>query len=613
MAIETQDTAINDWKKKVDEFYSKADAKLEEVHKCKQELEQLKVDILNQINNGQYYSDDKCIIISAPRIIIGNVSKDGTLKAGGGEVIIKGTSLGLDGVGSGGEIAMRAPVIRQEAVDPGIDGREAVVYNTAKSVISSQARSIVINSQSPKADGNKQSSFLPLLDTGAGVTVVSERGITLAATVAAEKKKKAVDKQKTALTNSINDIKSKIDDVKDALHQDMEKMDEILKDGEKMTEDCDLTRANILAIDELNALLREKMPDFNRHLLEYTELVAKLAEANRQKANMETEAQAAVKPNYKDKYTGSKLTLKSEKIELHNIDGDGNWRVNEGSGIDLMGNDIKIRSMMTDSKGNNLQLTPKDKKGKVTIQARTIDISTANIDGAEYDKGKIKTATFPLEGEVTIQSKTISMQAVNQKQTDTTGKMEEVALTEGGAITMRAEKVDVRATTTKGEATGSVDINAKELNIKAMNVDDKGNDKELADGSKMTLLAQTIRLGHKDKELKQISKKVMLASEERTTLASKKKLAVSTDEADLVLEKNEIKLRANGKTTISAKDGTTYMGKSTFTAKVTGKSIEADNLTAKKALKGPNTADGTAMPGPEGSTAPAEKINDVVN
>ena len=624
--MKTQDTVLSDWQKAIDDFYSKADAKLDEVRDCKQQLEQFKLEILNQINNGQYYSDNKCIIISAPRIIIGNVTKDGTLKTGGGEVILKGTTLDLDGVGRGGNISLQAPVIRQQAVDPGIDGNEEVVYDATQSVISSQARSVIINSQTPKADKDMQGTFRPLPDKGDGVTVASEGGITLSAVVPAEDKKTAAEKLKGSLSSSIDTLKTKIEAVRKSLHDDVQDMDKIFDDEKKITADCDLTRANILSIDELNVLLRKKMPDFNKHLLEYAELVAKLAESNRQKANMADEAKSAVKSDYKDKFTGARLALEAEKIELRSIDGDGNWRTNEDAGIDLMANDIKLRSMVADEKGN-IQLSPKDKKGRVTIQARNVSISTANIEGAEYEKGKLKKAKFPLEGNVTIRSKVINMEAVDMEQTDASGKLKETKLTAGSEIYMRANKVRVKTINEKGESVGKFSVNSQKVSVKATNIDgykadveldDQGNrkmpdkmqSKELTKDSEMLFVAENMHIGYKKDKMR--SKNVYIAAEEKMVVGGKKEATFASDKANFILSDDAAKLIANGATTLSAGSGTTVKGATTFKGKVTGKDIEADNFKAGKSLKTPNISDGIAVPAPpeQGDKAKETKIPD---
>ena len=188
MAKQFKDTILADWKKEVFDFKGKVNDALDEIHKCKQQIAALKAELVDESTGGQYIRDNECIILSAPKIIIGNVEKSGELK-GGGEIIIRGGKLGIDGVGSGGSINLRANAISQIAVDPGIDGKEAVVYENSS--IISQARSILIDSKSPVIDAQKKGTFLSPKATE-GITISAEKGITVAATVGNTKKKEAI-------------------------------------------------------------------------------------------------------------------------------------------------------------------------------------------------------------------------------------------------------------------------------------------------------------------------------------------------------------------------------------------------------------------------------------
>ena len=105
---------FDDWKELLEKFQSSVEKDLQEIHQQKSEVQQIKADIFNRLDKGHYYRDDDCIILSAPKIVIGNVDKDGDLLGGGiGEVIVKGNGVALEGVGDTGHIVSRAPSIRQ--------------------------------------------------------------------------------------------------------------------------------------------------------------------------------------------------------------------------------------------------------------------------------------------------------------------------------------------------------------------------------------------------------------------------------------------------------------------------------------------------------------------
>ena len=96
----------------------------------------------------------------------------------------------------------------------------------------------------------------------------------------------------------------------------------------------------------------------------------------------------------------------------------------------------------------------------------------------------------------------------------------EKALTAGGSIAIRAEKMDLAATDTEGKATGSVSINAKDVTIKSMDVDKESHDDSaLAAGSTMVIVSETMTVGAKTKDIK--SKKVEAMSEEINLAADK--------------------------------------------------------------------------------------------
>ena len=128
------DYIFDDWKKALDDFQKNVEKDLEEIHKQKAAIQQMKTEIFEELEGIRYYRDPNRIIISAPEIIIGNVDKSGDLLGGTGRVIIKGKDVGFDGVGETGSIVSRAPSIRQVAVDPGSDGLENVVCDISEVV-----------------------------------------------------------------------------------------------------------------------------------------------------------------------------------------------------------------------------------------------------------------------------------------------------------------------------------------------------------------------------------------------------------------------------------------------------------------------------------------------
>ena len=169
------------WQAALDEFQKNIEKDLNEIRQQKEEVQQLKAEIIDKLDNSRYLRDDNRLILSAPEIIIGNVDKSGLLKSGASRVIIRGSNINLDGVGTDessiGSIVSRAASIRQIAVDPGKDGIEQVVKETSEIV--SQARSVVLRGECTAEDyfPNAHSA------TTTGITLSTDGSILLDATL----------------------------------------------------------------------------------------------------------------------------------------------------------------------------------------------------------------------------------------------------------------------------------------------------------------------------------------------------------------------------------------------------------------------------------------------
>ena len=107
------DYIFDEWKKVLENFQNSVSKDLEEIHKQKDAVQQMKTDIFDHLDSGRYITDDERIVISAPEIVIGNVDKSGMLK-GSGRVIIRGNTINVEAAGESGTITQRAPIIKQK-------------------------------------------------------------------------------------------------------------------------------------------------------------------------------------------------------------------------------------------------------------------------------------------------------------------------------------------------------------------------------------------------------------------------------------------------------------------------------------------------------------------
>ena len=644
---------FEEWKKMLEKFQQCVDKGVEEMHQQKAEVQQIKTDIFNRLDRGAYYHDDERIVISAPEIVIGNVDKSGTLNGGCvGTVVIKGSDVSLEGVGETGRIVSRAPIIHQKAVNPGIDGRENVVCDSSEIV--SQACDIVLHS----SDAKGEFSQLPLHAGRGGISLHADKKFNIEAAVTAERRKKQIEDVIKGLDTQSKELKKSVENQKKAVDKFLQDMIKLAEKEEKLNSPKDhSTFTNLTDISKVHEQMEALMPSVYRSTQTFIDLVSELAEVNRRKNALEKE-KGAIKTgdDFKKKSTGASMSVVAESISVATADGDGNLHTNPGAGISVrtprmglnmhddqgalakdgyfsvsaqnitldtvnpkdkgkewpMEGKVKIQSKDINLEAIDYKMNDKNqlwekeltKEGKITMSAKTVEVSTANPKGIERDeKGKLIKGEFVGEGDVIIRSKTVSVESLDYEVKD--GKLSTKALTKDGKLGIRTEKTTVIAADTEGKATGSINLNAKAVNVKSMDVDkEKLTDSKLAAGSTMTLVSEKMYVGAKSKDVK--SKKVQTVSEEIGAFADKTlemqqgegKAAVQLDGGNAAVGGS--KTQVYGETTINGK---TEVKDELKAPKVVGDSVEA-----KSAFKSKNISDGMAMGGASGSGKLSTKL-----
>ena len=639
------DYIFNDWEKKLSNFADSVEKDLNEIRQCKAEIQQMKLEMEVERKKGRYVRDDHRLVLSAPEIVIGNVDRDGTLFPGGSTIVVRGTDVGVQAAGEGGQLEMRAAGIRQIAEDPGVDGYEHVVYNHSEVV--SQARNIIIQS-----DETTGAFFAPTLPTGgSGVRIHADQKVDIEAAMTAESREKQLDDITKDAEDMKKVLKEQADQQKSGLKKSIEEIIKLIEKKEKLAEDYTAVRTNAADIQGLDRQLRELSSSIANCIYDYSEVLSQLAEANRQAKSFKAQKETIVKgEDFKKNATGAAVAITGERISLVSADGEGNLRDNEGSGIAMKANKVDIASVEEDGKLKE--------KGQVSITAKNIDMTTAGETGQEYEEGELKTAAYTAEGDFTLRSKNITIEAVDYEmaekkrkekqltaestiklraktievstegskdiEVDEEGKLTkasytaegdiivrsktlsvesidhdvengqatEKALTAGSTVSIRAEKTDLAATDTEGKATGSVNINAKAVNVKSMDVDKENRtDSNLAEGSTMTLVSETLYIGAQSDDVKS---KLVQAQSEEITLAADKTLKAQQDKEKALLQ------LADGKSTLKS-DANTINGDTTLSdnAEVKGeiKSPKAtiDHIKANSSLNSPNISDGMAV------------------
>ena len=644
---------FEEWKKMLEKFQQCVDKGVEEMHQQKAEVQQIKTDIFNRLDRGAYYHDDERIVISAPEIVIGNVDKSGALNGSYvGTVVIKGSDVSLEGVGETGRIVSRAPIIHQKAVNPGIDGRENVVCDSSEIV--SQACDIVLHS----SDAKGEFSQLPLHAGRGGISLHADKKFNIEAAVTAERRKKQIEAVIKGLDTQSKELKKSVENQKKAVDKFLQDMIKLAEKEEKLNAPKDhSTFTNLTDISKVHEQMEALMPSVYRSTQTFIDLVSELAEVNRRKKALEKE-KGTIKTgdDFKKKSTGASMSVVAESISVATADGDGNLHTNPGAGISVrtprmglnmhddqgalakdgyfsvsaqnitldtvnpkdkgkewpMEGKVKIQSKDINLEAIDYKMNDKNqlwekeltKEGKITMSAKTVEVSTANPKGIERDeKGKFIKGEFVGEGDVIIRSKTVSVESLDYEVKD--GKLSTKALTKDGKLGIRTEKTTVIAADTEGKATGSINLNAKALNVKSMDVDkEKLTDSKLAAGSTMTLVSEKMYVGAKSKDVK--SKKVQTVSEEIGAFADKTlemqqgegKAAVQLDGGNAAVGGS--KTQVYGETTINGK---TEVKDELKAPKVVGDSVEA-----KSAFKSKNISDGMAMGGASGSGKLSTKL-----
>ena len=653
------DYIFKDWEEKLSNFESSVEKDLAEIRKCKAEMQQMKLDVVAELQKGRYVRDSQRLVLSAPEIVIGNVDRSGTLFAGGSTVIVRGTQVGVEGAGEGGRLDLRASSIREIAEDPGTDGREHVVSSLSEVV--SQARNIII--QSDDAEGAFSAPAVPT--GGSGVRIHADKTIDVHAAMTAESREERLEnliseteKQKAYLKEQASAHKKSFTDLK-------KEMEELIEKRDKLSEDYDNVRTNYREIRQVSEEIETLSMSITEETYAYSEILAMLAEANRRLKCFKDEKSKIKKgDDFKKNPTGAGVNITGETINLTSADGEHNLRDNKESGVTITANTVGIVSLDSEgalNKEGRVSVTAKniematagaadvksndegelekatyiaegdfilksknitlesvdyevaDKKykekqltddSKIKLRAKTIEVSTEGSANVEVDDdGKLTKANYTSEGDIIVRSKTLTVESVD---TDIeNGEAKEKALTAEGQVSVRAEKMDLSATDTEGKATGSVSINAKAVAVKSMDVEkEKRTDDKLAEGSTMTFVSEKMFVGAKSKDVK--SKKVQVVSEEIGAFAAKT-FEAQQDEGKAVLQLDGGNASVGGSKT-AVYGETTINGKTDIKGDVTAPKATIDNIEAKSSFKSTNISDGIAVPGAPGGGSLSAKL-----
>jgi hypothetical protein len=570
------DYVFDDWKKVLDDFQNSVSKDLEEIHKQKDAVQQMKTDIFDRLDSGRYITDDQRIVLSAPEIVIGNVDKSGMLK-GGGRVIIRGNAIDIEGAGKEGTINHRAPVIRQTAVDPGTDGMEDVVY--PHSAIVSQARAITLESN----DATDVFSWSPATLGESGIRIHADKTLDVEASMAGDAHKESVENRIDALKEQKDLLKKASDGQKKEIDKFFSDLKKLMDKEDDLNGNAYLIRTNMVEMEQVRDQVQALTPALYGVTKDFIQTVSALAEVNRQITALEAEKKTIkTGEDFRKEPTGASLTLKGESIDIVNHDGDGWLCTNEAAAI----------SIHTPQMGINM-----DKEDGTLVEDSSFGLNTGHISLSTGNPNK-DGSEITAEGDVTILSKNIILESMDFQQKDKI--FTEKGLAADGKISIAAKTIEVSAAKpadverdengniTKGTYTAEGDILLTAKNISAETVDyeiasGKPKTKAVTEGSKMTLLSETITVGKEGDDFK--SKKIDATASEDITLKGEKTFTAQQGD-----DKASVKL-ADGKMNL-ASDANEVKGKTEFNDAVKGTELTMNKVEVKQSFKSMNIKDG---------------------
>ncbi len=624
------DYIFKDWEKKMSAFESSVEKDLEEIRKCKADMQDMRRQMHEEMTGSYYVRDMNRIILSAPEIILGNVDSDGVLYDGASsKVIVRGTEVDLQAMGNGGRVETRAASIRQIAEDPGADGLEHVVGSMSEVV--SQARSIVIQSD------DAQGAFAAPPTSNGGLRIHADKHLEISASQSAERKEKQLDLQIRGLEERKAVFQQQASDHKESFASIIKELEELMEKKEKLVKNEHAIRANYEDVELANAEVETATEALVEETRGYSEVLAALAETNRLlKCLKEMKSKIKKGDEFLKQSTGSSVSIMGELVSLASVDGDGNLRDNEGSGISIKANKVGIAAVESDGRLKE--------KGHVSIQAMNIDVATSGMTDAAYDDtGSLTTATHAAEGDFTLRSKNITIEGTDYEVADS--QLKEKQLTADSRLKLRAKTIEVstegsanvevdqdgKLTKANMTAEGDIIVRSKTLTVASADNDienGEAKEKALAKGGNVSIRAEKVDVSPVDAEGKLLAGSSMTLLAEQMFVGAKSKdvksklLQAASDTVGLFADTTFEAQQGEGKAVVQLDGGNVSVGGSKtdlFGATTVNANTEVkgeikvpkatiDDLEAKSHFKATNIEDGIAVPAAGGAGSLSAKL-----
>ena len=554
-------------------------ADLDNIQKRKDDVYDACTKALELSKAKRYIHDDNVLILSAPHIIIGNVDPMGNLISSDNLIEIRSNTLSLHGVGPGGTISAKAPTIEHIAVNPGSDGLTNTIEATSS--IKLQSRGVGISAT------NDQGSFADEALFGNGISLITDSALNLQATPSCKEKKRHVEERIAICDTRINDLKTAADKKRQDIDQCIDTIENLMNLSDDLLKSESDLRTNQQMMSILQNEYKLKEQALISHVTAYIHTVSEWAESKRTHAaltQMKDDLQAK-EAQFKDDVNTSKVTIQGERISIETRDGDNNVKTHANAGLTVNAPHVRVSSYDNEHKlidGSDINLS-------------TQQLNIDTIAPGQPDNNGESEAKLSDKGHVTITTKTVLLQGIDQKvkQEEGKDKYTETAIAKDSRLSVLMEHIDMGATqTTDGKIMGDITLNAKDITLHAMDQEidqdsGKRSDKEMAAETKLTLQAADIVLGNikdEDKSQSITLKTDKLASTAKTSIS----LTQGEDKATLKLEGGKMTQKSET-TEIDAK--TTIKQATELKDKLTGTKAEFKTVKATSKLKGPKIDD----------------------
>ncbi|HBJ76470.1 MAG TPA: hypothetical protein DDY68_00990 [Porphyromonadaceae bacterium] len=578
--------AFKDLKAKIGGFFNtiKGSTKpIEDSLEGTQSLQSIKKQIIEELGSyGFFKRDDGQIIISAPKIIIGNVDRNGVLLAGGeSKLVLRSSDISIEAPSNfsnqegrgktlvSGEIKLKSESIENEAVDPGLSGELSIVTDHSKIV--NRAKSICLDGQ------DTGDLFMIDVDTSPGVNISSTGSITLKSGIKRVLKEK-YDKLKEEVSNSISTLQTSINEIQGTFDDKLKKMEQLMDDTEELlgddfgiANDCDDIDKNAEDYAQECKALRDQMAICEKSIQE----LAMKIRINNSLTDGELKEYSDTIPTEQGESSDGIISIIGDSIGM--VASNGDEEETKTSNISMNAHTIRVGSSLSSSE---------DMAGSIIdMHTETINLDTvsSSSDG--------KSASI---GSIGLYSKKIFIESADR---DEEGN---ITPTPEGGLEVYADSVDITSQDTKeGKVAGTFTLNAKDILLKSVDQDcssEDVKDKELVADGKIEFFAKNLQIGNigEDEDKLKTEKVTILGKE---ILVDLKK---SEDKFDLNQEDAPIAEITGSKTTIKSKEGfnieegdviiktnVTIEGKTEFKDNAKGTKIEAQNMEATQGIKSP--------------------------